>query len=181
MSSVKLQPKVLISETELMQRVDELAADINKTYANIEQPLVIICVLKGAILFCADLMKRLTIPCQVEFIRLQSYGSERYSSGQVKAVDAMGNVLPNLTSRDILVVEDIIDTGLTLSYFIKEVKDSWQTNSIKIAVMLDKKEMRKHDMVIDFCAFEIPNHFVVGYGLDDNEQQRNLPYIGVVE
>lgn len=175
------EPKVLISEAELSQRLDALANEINTAYANQAQPLIIICVLKGAILFCSDLMKRLKINCRVEFVRLQSYGSQRYSSGQVKVIDSLGVVLPDLNQRNVLIIEDIVDTGLTLKHFVSELNHNWKPESVKVAVLLDKKEMRQHEVVVDFCGFEIPNHFVVGYGLDDNELMRNLPYIGVVE
>ena len=164
-------------EETLQKRIRDLAAEIDVTYAD-SRRLVVITVLKGAILFASDLTRHLKIPCQMEFIRLSSYGNDQKSSGTVRPVDLS---LPSLHGEDVLVVEDIIDPGLTLSFLMEYLKSSLhQPRSVRLAVLLDKKEARQTDVTVDYVGFEVGNQFVVGYGLDYEGYYRNLPFIGVV-
>ncbi len=165
--------KTLISEEQLQQRIQELADEINRTYRDTEA-LYLVCILKGGFMFCSDLAKKLTIPCQVEFIRLSSYGNQQKSSGVVKPVDL---TLPNLNGKDVLLIEDIIDTGLTLDFFMEYLASLHTPKSIRLAVLLDKKEARQRHVETHYVGFEVGNQYVVGYGLDDQGLYRNLPYI----
>lgn len=168
--------EIRITEAELQARIKELAAEINKTYANCEK-LIIIGVLKGSFLFLADLIRHVDIPCHVEFVRLASYGDSKTSSGTVKAVDLS---LPELNGEDVLIVEDIIDTGLTLNFFKDYLHSLHKPKSLRLAVLLDKPETRQVDVTVDYAGFKVGNEFLVGYGLDFAGYYRNLPYIGVV-
>lgn len=171
------QLDVHFSEEQLQTRIREMAAEINKAYQGSEK-LIIIAVLKGSFMFLADLVRHITVPCQVEFVRLASYGDGQTSSGTVQPVDLS---LPPMTGEDVLVVEDIIDTGLTLHFFLDYLTSLHHTRSLKLAVLLDKKEARKKDVLVDFAGFEVGNQFLVGYGLDFAGYYRNLPFIGVVK
>jgi hypoxanthine phosphoribosyltransferase len=168
---------VLIDEATLNQRLDALAEAINATYAQCDK-LVIIGVLTGAFMFVSDLVKRLNCPTQVEFIRLASYDGT-HSTGQVKGVDLS---LPSLEGQHVLVVEDIMDTGLTLSFLTDYLRALHHTASLRVAVLLDKPSARQPSVEAalkpDFIGFAIGPEFVVGYGLDYNGLFRNLPYIG---
>ena len=171
------QLDVHFSEEQLQTRIREMAAEINESYKGSEK-LIIIAVLKGSFMFLADLVRHITIPCQVEFVRLASYGDGQTSSGTVQPVDLS---LPSLTGEDVLVVEDIIDTGLTLHFFLDYLTSLHHTRSLKLAVLLDKKEARQKDVQVDFAGFPVGNQFLVGYGLDFAGYYRNLPFIGVVK
>jgi hypoxanthine phosphoribosyltransferase len=165
------------SEEQLKARIQAVGNEINKVYKNSKR-LTVIVVLKGAIHFASDLLRCISVPCQVEFVRLASYGDAQVSSGTVKAVDLS---LPSLSGEDVLVVEDIIDTGLTLRFLLDYLGSALHTpKSLRLAVLLDKKEARKANVAVDFTGFEIGNEFVVGYGLDFAGYYRNLPFIGVV-
>lgn len=168
--------EVRISEDALQARIKEMAAEINATYKNTEK-LIVIGILKGSFLFMADLIRHIDAPCHVEFVRLASYGNEKSSSGQVRPVDL---TLPELTGEDVLIVEDIIDTGLTLQFFKDYLKSLHKTKSLRLAVLLDKPSTRVNPLTIDFTGFTVENEFLVGYGLDFAGYYRNLPYIGVV-
>jgi len=164
--------KVLFSEGQIQTRIKELAREINETYGNEE--IYLLCVLKGAIMFFTDLAKHLKMPVKMEFIRLSSYGDSQTSSGSVKAIDL---TLPNLEGKNILVVEDIVDTGLTLHYLKNFLTIQHNPKSVKIITLLDKKCARKTDVDIDFTGFIVGNEFVVGYGLDYQGLERNLPML----
>ncbi len=168
---------VRFSEAEIQNRIAEMAAEINTAYADCKQ-VVIIAVLKGSFMFLSDLIRRLTIPCQVEFVRLASYGNNTESSGNVSVVDLS---LPKLEGEDVLIVEDIIDTGLTLKFFKDYLTSLHHTKSLRIAVLLDKPATRQNDIQVDFTGFTVQNEFLIGYGLDYTGLYRNLPYIGVIE
>ena len=177
--AIRYQPDLLdihISQLQLQTRIQEMAQEINTLYANTEK-LIVIGVLKGSFLFLADLIRHLTIPCHVEFVRLASYGDSTTTSGQVKAVDLS---LPNLSGEDVLIVEDIIDTGLTLHFFMDYLRSLHHTKSLKLAVLLDKPAARQKEVKVDFSGFTVGNQFLVGYGLDFAGYYRNLPFIGVV-
>ncbi|MFN9691452.1 MAG: hypoxanthine phosphoribosyltransferase [Vampirovibrionales bacterium] len=168
--------ELYIDKAQLNARIQELAMAINERYAGVEE-LTILCVLKGSFMFASDLVKYLNVPCQLEFIRLASYGDSMHSSGEVKSVNL---TLPNLADKHVLVLEDIIDTGLTLSFLMNYLRNLHHTKSLALAVLLDKAECRKpeaKDIICDFVGFQIDNDFVVGYGLDFAGYFRNLPEI----
>ncbi len=166
--------KVLISEEDVEKRIDELAKQIYEDYNGKE--ITFICILKGSIYFTVELSKRIPSDINFEFIRVSSYHGQN-STGVIELkVDLQGDI----AGKDVIVIEDIIDTGRTLSY-LKEYLKSKNPNSIKIASLLDKKERRVCKMDADYVGFDIPDKFVVGYGLDVDEKYRNLPYIGYFE
>lgn len=176
MEILKENIKHLYTEEEIQARVKEVAKVINKDYGT--QELYVICVLKGSVMFTADLVKYLTMPVQMEFIRLSSYGSSTVSSGKVRAVDLS---LPDLNGKNVLIIEDIVDTGLTAKFLLDFIDNNFDTQSTKFCSLLDKKCCRKIEIDVDYIGFEIDNKFVIGYGLDYDGQFRNLPYIGYVE
>jgi hypoxanthine phosphoribosyltransferase len=168
--------KTLFSENEIQAKVKEVAKEINGFFK--EEEVYVICVLKGSVMFTADLVKELTMPVKMEFIRLSSYGSSTKTSGKVNAVDIS---LPDLNDKNVLIVEDIIDTGLTAKFLLDFINNNFKTNSTKFCSLLDKKCFRKVDLEPDYAGFEIDDKFVIGYGLDFDGHFRNLPYIGYVE
>ena len=168
--------KILYTEEELQDKVKEVAKKINFHYS--EEEIYVICVLKGSVMFTVDLVKYLNMPIKMEFIRLSSYGSSVTSSGKVNAVDIS---LPDLNGKNVLVVEDIIDTGLTAKFILDFIDNNFRTKTTKFCSLLDKKCSRKTIIEPDYIGFEIENKFVIGYGLDYEGNFRNLPYIGYVE
>lgn len=167
---------ILFPEEEIQKRVKEVAQIINNHY--LEEEIYVICVLKGSIMFTVDLVKYLTMPVKMEFIRLSSYGSSTTSSGKVNAVDIS---LPDLNGKNVLVVEDIVDTGLTAKFLLDFINNNFRTKTTRFCSLLDKKCSRKTEIDPDYIGFEIDNKFVIGYGLDYDGQFRNLPYIGYIE
>ncbi len=167
--------KTLIGTEELQARIDALAAEISRDYEG-RRP-VLICVLKGAVFFMADLARRLTCELEMDFMAVSSYGSSTDSSGVVRILKDLDM---NIEGRDVLVVEDIIDSGLTLKYLVKNLS-SRRPASLEIVTLLDKPGRRKVDLGCRYTGFHIGNDFVVGYGLDHAERYRNLPYIAVYE
>lgn len=167
--------KVMISAEEISKRTDEIANQINKDYAG--EKVIIIGVLKGSFMFLADLVKRITLASEVYFIEASSYGAGTQSSGVVKISK---DVDRDLTDMHVIIVEDIIDTGITMDK-VMELLRARGAKSVKLCSCLSKPDRRLVDIRIDYLGFEIPDEFVVGYGLDVNEMYRNLPYIGVVE
>ncbi len=166
--------KVLITEEELQKRIKEIAEQLNKDYKGRE--MTFICILKGSIFFTVELAKNIPSDINFEFIRVSSYHGEN-STGVIKMkVDLQGDI----TGKDVVIIEDIIDTGRTLSY-LKEYLKSKNPNSIKICSLLDKKERRVCNLEADYVGFNIPDKFVVGFGLDVDERYRNLPYVGYFE
>ena len=169
-------PVVLISEEEIQQRVAALAEQISNEYANDEE-LVLVGVLKGSFIFLADLSRRLTIPRTIEFIAVSSYGSGSTSTGAVRLVmDVRGNI----EDKHVLIVEDIVDTGHTLKYLIGML-ESHRPASVKTCALVRKAERAEVDVNVDYLGFDIGDEWVVGYGLDFAEQNRTLPYIGIVK
>ncbi|MBK9315368.1 MAG: hypoxanthine phosphoribosyltransferase [Acidobacteria bacterium] len=166
--------EVLISEEQLQKRIRELGAEITRDYSTRRPELI--CVLKGAMIFMSDLMRSIDLNLSIDFIAVSSYGKGKNSSGEVKIIKDLDEPLEG---RDILLIEDILDTGLTLSYLLNNFHSRGAT-SIKIVTLLNKPERRKIEVTPDYVGFEIPDKFVVGYGLDFDERYRNLPYIGVV-
>lgn len=168
--------KVLIDEEKLHKRVDEIAAQIESEYKGKE--IIFICILKGSVFFTVDLAKRINGDVKLEFIRVSSYNEGTESSGEIKM---KLDLKDSIQGKDVIVIEDIIDTGRTLSYLIKYLKMK-NPNSLKLCALLDKPERRvKKDVKVDYTGFQIPDEFVVGYGLDVAEKYRNLPYIGYIE
>ena len=167
--------RVLLSEDEIREKVRELGGKITADYKN--SNLMLVTVLKGAVVFLADLMRQIDVPAEIDFMVVSSYGSGVKSSGVVKIVTDLD--VP-LAGKDILIVEDILDSGLTLSY-IKELLESRGPRSIRIATLLDKPSRRKVDLQADYIGFSVPDEFVIGYGLDYDEKYRNLPYIGILK
>lgn len=173
---MKEKVDVLISEKEIDNRILEIADRINKDYEGEE--LTLICVLKGGVMFMCDLAKRLTLNVRLDFMSVSSYGSETKSSGVVKIIKDLDD---SIDGKNVLVVEDIIDSGNTLSYLMDILKKRGP-KSIKLCTLLDKPSRReKKDVLVDYVCFEIEDKFVVGYGLDYDQRYRNLPYIGVME
>ena len=166
--------KVLIDSSELNNRIKGLAQEINEHYGYNEQ-LTLVCVLRGAVMFCTELAKHLKMPLKMEFVSLSSYGDSQKSSGQVKSINLS---LPNLENQNVLIVEDIVDTGLTLDFLIKFIKHNCKAKYVKFAVLFDKKCARKFDISPDFTAFDIDDKFIVGFGLDYCGLYRNLDYVG---
>ena len=166
---------VLLSEEEVDKKIKELGEQISKDYEGKEVHLV--CVLKGGSFFMCELAKRITVPVSLDFMSVSSYGGDTKSSGVVKIVKDLDEPL---AGKNVLVVEDIIDSGRTLSYLLELLKDR-KPESLKLCTLLDKPERRVVDVNIDYTAFQVPDEFVVGYGLDYDQKYRNLPYIGVVE
>lgn len=169
-------PEVLISEDDIQKRVTELAQQISADYSDTGD-LVMVGVLKGSFIFLADLSRNLNIPRTIEFIAVSSYGDNSVPSGAVRLVmDVRGNI----EGKDVLIVEDIVDTGHTLKYLIGIMK-SHRPASVKTAVLVRKTDSAKVDVTIDYLGFDIGDEWVVGYGLDFAEQNRTLPYIGIID
>ena len=166
---------VLFSEEQLAQRVAEIADQIDKDYAG-KEPLLV-SVLRGSFVFMADLVRQITVPCTVDFMAVSSYGSGTTSSGQVKIVKDLSETIEG---KDVIVVEDILDSGNTLSYLLK-LLEARRPSSIRLCTLLDKPERRTKPVEVQYSGFTIPDEFVVGYGLDYDERYRNLPYIGVLK
>lgn len=172
---MEYQTRVLISESEIMQRVDELGKQISKDYH--EKKFAIICVLKGALIFLADLLRKIELNPDLEFIQASSYYDKTYSSGEVKVNNEFSI---EIEGKDILIVDDILDSGLTL-FQIREKILSKNPSSLKICVLLNKQSKRIKDIEADYVGFNIPDEFVVGYGMDYKGKYRGLSYISVVE
>ena len=167
--------EILIDEETLAARVAELGAEVSADYEG--RDLLLIGVLKGAVFFMADLMRHLTVACEVDFMAISSYGDATDSSGIVRILKDLDI---NIEGRDVLVVEDIIDSGLTLSYLMRNL-ESREPASLEVCALLTKPSRREIDVPVRYVGFEIPNKFVVGYGLDFAERYRNLPYVGVLD
>lgn len=167
--------QVLISEERLAAKVKELGARISEDYGG--KKLLLVSVLKGAVVFMADLMRAVTIPIRVDFMSVSSYGDGVKTTGVVKILKDLDNPIEGL---DVLLVEDILDSGLTLSYLSHALEQRGPA-SIRIVTLLDKPERRQADIAAHYSGFQVPDEFLVGYGLDYNEQYRNLPYVGVLK
>ena len=165
---------VLLSEEEVDAKIKAIGEQISKDYAGKQVHLV--CVLKGGSFFMCELAKRITVPVSLDFMSVSSYGSETKSSGVVKIVKDLDEPIKG---KNVLVVEDIVDSGRTLSYLMEMLKDRGP-ESLRLCTLLDKPERRVVDVHVDYTGFQIPDEFVVGYGLDYDQRDRNLPYIGVI-
>lgn len=167
--------KVLFSEAEIQNAIKKLGEKINVDYK--DEELFLICVLKGAVMFMVDLAKHLKMPVDMEFIRLSSYGSGFTSTGKVNAVDIS---LPDLNGKNVLIIEDIIDTGHTARFLMDFMKHNFKAKSVKFCSLLDKRIKREVDIDPDYYGLDVDDKFLVGYGLDYDGFYRNLPYIGYV-
>ncbi|MCQ2522443.1 MAG: hypoxanthine phosphoribosyltransferase [Lachnospiraceae bacterium] len=167
--------RVMLSEEEVDKRIREMASQISADYEGKE--VHVICILKGSVYFCSELTKRMTVPVTVDFMSCSSYGNDTISSGNVKIVKDLDE---SIEGKDVLVIEDIIDTGRTLSCLMELLKDR-HPSSLALCTLLDKPDRRLNEVEVDYTGFQIPDEFVVGYGLDYAQKYRNLPYIGVVE
>ncbi len=169
------QISVLISEEDVDAKIAEMGRQISEDYAG--KQVHLICILKGSVFFMCELAKRITVPVSMDFMSVSSYGDGTSSSGIVKIAKDLDE---SLEGKDVIVVEDIIDSGRTL-YYLLDVLQKRKPNSMKLCTLLDKPERRVKDVKVDYVGFNIPDQFVVGYGLDYAQKYRNLPYIGVVE
>lgn len=167
--------KVLLSEQEVDARIQEIGRQISEDYAGKQVHLV--CVLKGGSFFMCELAKRITVPVSLDFMSVSSYGSETKSSGVVKIIKDLDEPL---LGKHVILVEDIIDSGHTLNYLMEVLRDR-KPESLRLCTLLDKPDRRVVDVHVDYTGFQIPDKFVVGYGLDYDQKYRNFPYIGVVE
>ncbi len=167
--------KILISEAKLQDRVKELGAQISADYAG--KDLLLVCVLKGGVLFLSDLLRAINIPVSIDFMATSSYGASTTASGVVRIIKDLDTPLEG---RNVLIIEDIIDTGHTLDYLVRILNER-KPASLRVCTLLNKPERREIDIQVDYIGFDIPNEFVVGYGLDYGEKYRNLPYVGVLK
>ena len=165
----------LISEADVEAKIAELGAQISKDYEG--ESVFLLCILKGGVFFTTELAKRITVPVSLDFMSVSSYGAETESSGVVRIIKDLDT---SIEGKNVLVVEDIIDTGRTLAYLLENLKHR-NPKSLTLCALLDKPERRVSDVAVDYKGFEIPDEFVVGYGMDYDQKYRNLPYIGVVE
>lgn len=168
--------KILFSAEQIQEKVSETAKVLNEFYQGEE--VTAVCVLKGGVIFAADLVRHLNMPLKIEFIRLSSYGSRTKTTGKVNAVDIL---LPDLNDKNVLIIEDIVDTGFTAKFLVDFINSNYHVKSLKFCSFLDKKATRKVDINPDYYCFEVDDRFVVGYGLDYAGDYRNLPYIAYKE
>ncbi len=166
---------ILVEADDLQNRVRKLGAEISVDYEG--RDLIMIGILKGAVLFMADLMRELTVPCEVDFMAVSSYGSATDSSGVVRILKDLD---ASIEGRDVLLVEDIVDSGLTLHYLLKSL-GARDPRSLEVCALLTKPERRRVDLPIKYVGFEIPNRFAIGYGLDHAQRYRNLPYVAALQ
>lgn len=167
----------MVSADAIQRRVREMAAEISRDYAAIDQPLILLSVLKGSVCFATDLSRHLTVPVNFDYVAVSSYGAGTESSGHVQLLK---DLTMDVAGRDVLMVEDIIDTGLTTAFLFEHVQRH-RPESLKLSVLLNKEERRIREVPIAYKGFDIPNQFVVGYGLDYNELYRNLTAVHVLE
>src|SRR6476661_2132714 len=167
--------ETLVEADAVRARVDELGEELSRDYAGLDPLLV--CVLKGAVFFMADLVRRITVPCEIDFMAVSSYGSGTDSSGVVRILKDLD---ANIEGRHVLIVEDIVDSGLTLSYLVRNLQ-ARRPASLEVCALLTKPERRKADVGCRYVGFEIPNRFAIGYGLDYTERFRSLPYVAALD
>ncbi len=167
--------EVLLTENEIINRVKEIGKAISEDYKG--KDLLIVGILKGSVIFASELIKNITIPCEIDFMAVSSYGSSTETSGVVRILKDLDH---GIEGKDIIIVEDIIDSGVTLDYLLKYLR-ARNANSIEIVTLLTKPSRRMVDIDVKYCGFEVPDEFLVGYGLDYAEKYRNLPYVGILK
>ena len=170
--------KILVSEEEIDRITTRIAGEIDRDYAGEDKNLILVCILKGSIVFMGELMKKITVPVEIDCMKVSSYGAGTVTTGSVNI--HLDLVRPDLDKCDLLIIEDIIDSGVTLSYLTKYLINKG-ARSVKTCTLLDKPSRRRVEFTPDYCGTVIPDEFVVGYGLDYNERYRALPYIGVLD
>ncbi len=170
--------KVLIDEKTLDEITTRLASEIDRDFANVEGRVVLVCILKGSIMFMSDLMKKVSVPVEIDCMKVSSYGAGTVSCGMVHIY--LDLLRPDLSECNLLIIEDIVDSGNTLSYLVKYLKGKG-AKSVKTCTLLDKPSRRTVDFVPDYIGREIPDEFVIGYGLDYDEKYRALPYVGILK
>ena len=170
--------RILVSEKEIDEITTRLAGQIDEDYKDSGKRLVLLCILKGSIVFMGDLMKKIKLPVEIDCMKVSSYGRGTASTGTVNI--HLDLVRPDLPDCDILIIEDIVDSGITLSYLVKYLEGKG-ANSVKTCTLLDKPSRRRVDYTPDYCGIAIPDEFVVGYGLDYDEKYRALPYVGILK
>ena len=170
--------KILVTEQELDEITTRLAAEIDRDYAGSDKNLILVCILKGSIIFMGDLMKKITVPVEIDCMKVSSYGAGTVTTGTVNI--HLDLIRPDLDKCDLLIIEDIIDSGITLSYLTKYLLGKG-AKSVRTCTMLDKPERREVEFEADYVGTVIPNEFVVGFGLDYDEKYRNLPFVGVLK
>ena len=179
---MKKDLKILYTKSQIQRMTKSLAKkivkDYEKTVKKSKKPLVVISVLKGAFIFTSDLIREIKLPVQLEFVRISSYGSKTVSSGKF---DTPLLVLPNLNNRDVLIVEDIVDSGKTIEFLKEYIWDQFKPRSVKVACLLNKQARREVNVKADYIGFEVGNYFLVGYGLDNAENFRHLPYLAMMK
>ena len=170
--------RILVSEAEIDEITTRIAKEIDADYGGSDKNLVLVCILKGSLMFMSDLMKKITVPLEIDCMRVSSYGAGTISTGTVNII--LDLIRPDIANCDLLIIEDIIDSGATLSYLTKYLEGKG-AHSVKTCTMLDKPSRRKVDYTPDYCGLVIPDEFVIGYGLDYAEKYRALPYIGILK
>ena len=170
--------KILVSEEEIDRMTTRIAAEIDRDYAGEDKRLILVCILKGSIVFMGDLMKKITVPVEIDCMKASSYGAGTVTTGTVNI--HLDLIRPDLDKCDLLIIEDIIDSGVTLSYLTKYLKGKG-AKSVRTCTLLDKPSRREVEFTPDYCGAEIPDKFVVGFGLDYAEVFRNLPFIGILK
>lgn len=170
--------KILVSAQEIDRITTRIAGEIDRDYNDPDKRLILVCILKGSIVFMGDLMKKVTVPVEIDCMKVSSYGAGTVTTGTVNI--HLDLIRPDLDKCDLLIIEDIIDSGVTLSYLTKYLKGKG-ARTVRTCTLLDKPSRRKVDFVPDYCGIEIPDEFVVGYGLDYDERYRALPYVGVLD
>ena len=175
---IKDVEKVLLSEEEISKTVAELGKKITDEYKNSDKPLVVIVILKGSMIFASDLVRKIDMPLEIEFMKVSSYGAGTKNSGEIKIHLDLNR--EHLEDYNILIVEDIVDSGRTLSRLTKLLENR-NANNVKTCTLLDKPSRREVDFVPDFCGAVIPDEFVIGYGLDFDEKYRNMPFVGILK
>lgn len=167
--------EILYSEDVLTKKIKELAIEISKDYEG--KDLVVVGILKGSVIFAAELIKNISVKCEIDFMAVSSYGNSTETSGVVRILKDLDH---NIEGKDILIVEDIVDTGVTLNYLLKYLK-ARKANSIEIVSLLNKPKRRAVELEVKYIGFEVPDEFIVGYGIDYAEKYRNLPFIGILK
>lgn len=167
--------EVLFSEEKIMDTVKEMAKNISRDYEG--KNLLVVGVLKGSVIFTSDLIKNITIPCEIDFMAVSSYGKSSETSGVVRILKDLDH---SIEGKDLLIVEDIVDSGVTLSYLLEYLKTR-KANSVEIVALLTKPSRRKVELEVKYSGLEVPDEFLVGYGLDFAEKYRNLPYVGILK
>ena len=170
--------RILVSEEEIEKITDRIAKQIDEDYKGVDKRLVMVCILKGSLMFMSDLMKKVTVPVEIDCMKVSSYGAGTVTSGSINIM--LDLVRPDIAECDLLIIEDIIDSGTTLSYLTKYLKNKG-AKSVRTCTLLDKPSRRKVDYVPDYIGLEIPDEFVIGYGLDYAEKYRALPYVGILK